>query len=215
METKVRCLHASRNLFVLVEPENSSRGGTYDQQHKHPLQDAETSECQQDGIPEEYWTGHERVGEGQIQCDVLRGKDQCPRGRKRRRLIAKHTATMDRHSKKIPLPPGSSCSEKPRSLPPGLARVPPAHFGDRKSARRGCRGRRGTRGFLQREISTGVQFGRRHSAWGNVPLLSGVGEARHFLQGSRSSDLHRNCIESTCKPKPHEFLQPCSSDTLL
>ena len=30
---------------VLVEPENSSRGGTYDQQHKHPLQDAETSEC--------------------------------------------------------------------------------------------------------------------------------------------------------------------------
>ena len=30
-----------------------------------------------------------------------------------------------------------------------------AHFGGRKSARRGCRGRRGTRGLLQREISTG------------------------------------------------------------
>ena len=49
---------------VLVEPEDSSRGGPHDQQHKHPLQDAEASEYQQDGIPGEYWTGHERVGGG-------------------------------------------------------------------------------------------------------------------------------------------------------
>ena len=64
---------------VLVEPEDSSRGGAHDQQHKHPLQDAEASEYQQDGIPGEYWTGHERVGEGQIRCDDLRGGDPCPR----------------------------------------------------------------------------------------------------------------------------------------
>ena len=63
---------------VLVEPENSSRVGAYDQQHKNPLQDAETSEYQQDGIPGEYWTGHERVGEGQIRCDDLRGGDPMP-----------------------------------------------------------------------------------------------------------------------------------------
>ena len=71
---------------VLVEPDNSSRGGTYDQEHKHPLQDAETSEYQQNGIPGEYWTGHERVGEGQIRCDDFRGGDQCPR-------VAEETAT--------------------------------------------------------------------------------------------------------------------------
>ena len=38
-------MHARPTESVLVEPENSSRGGTFDQQHKHPLQDAETSEC--------------------------------------------------------------------------------------------------------------------------------------------------------------------------
>ena len=71
---------------VLVEPEDSSRGGGHDQQHKHPLQDAETFEYQQDGVPGEYWTGHERVGEGQIRCDDLRGGDQCPR-------VSEETAT--------------------------------------------------------------------------------------------------------------------------
>ena len=110
---------------------------------------------------------------------------------------------------KNPLPPGSSRREKLRSLPPGFAKVPPAHFTDRKSARRGCRGRRGTRGLLQREISTGVQqFGWRHSAWGNVPPLSGVREAwGHFLPRShralqgwthrappRSRDPHVWCL---------------------
>ena len=132
---------------VLVEPENSSRGGAHKQQHKHPLQDAETSVYQQDGVPGEYWNGHERVGEGQIRCDE-----------------SEETATYRQpHSddgqtfRKIHLLPGSSRSEKLRSLPPGLARVPPAHFGGRKPACRGCRGRRGTRGLLQREISSEVQ----------------------------------------------------------
>ena len=88
---------------------------------------------------------------------LLSERCQCPR-------VSEETATYRQaHSddgqtfQKIPLPPGSSRSEKLRSPPPGLANVPPAHFGDRKSARRGCRGRRGTRGLLQREISTGVQ----------------------------------------------------------
>ena len=34
--------------------EDSSRGGAHDQQHKHPVQDAEASEYQQDGLPGEY-----------------------------------------------------------------------------------------------------------------------------------------------------------------
>ena len=119
------------------------------------------------------------MGEGQIRCGDLRGEDQCPR-------VSEETATYhEAHSddgqtfQKIPLPPGSSRSEKLRSLPPGLAKVPPAHIGDRKSARHGCRRRRGTHGLLQREISTGVQqYGWRHSAWGNVPLFSRVREAQ-------------------------------------
>ena len=37
---------------VLVEPENLSRGGAYNQQHKHPLQDVETSVYQPDGVLE-------------------------------------------------------------------------------------------------------------------------------------------------------------------
>ena len=49
----MRCLRAPTE-SVLVERENSSRGGAYNQQHKHPLQDAETSEYQQDGVPGEY-----------------------------------------------------------------------------------------------------------------------------------------------------------------
>ena len=117
---------------VVVEPENSSRGGAHNQQHKHTLQDAETSVYQQDRVSAEYWNGHERVGEGQIRWDNLRGGDQCPR-------VSEETATYRQpHSddgqtfRKIPLLPGSSRSEKLRSLPPGLARVPPAHFGGRK-----------------------------------------------------------------------------------
>ena len=91
-----------------------------------------------------------------------------------------------------------------RSLPPGLARVPPAHFGDRKSARRGCRGRRGTRGLLQREISTGVQqFGQRHSAWSNVPLLSGVREARGSFLATQPS-----CPPGLEAPRPAEEQRP-------
>ena len=85
---------------VPVEPENSSRGGAYNQQHKHPLQDAETSVYQQDGVPGEYWNGHERVEEGQIRCDDLRGETNAHLCRKRRRLVANRTATMDRHSEK-------------------------------------------------------------------------------------------------------------------
>ena len=170
------------------QPENSSRGGTYEQQHKHPLQDAETSECQQDGIPGEYWIAHERVGKGQIRCDVLRGKDQCPR-------VSEEAATnRQAHSddgqtfQKKPLCPGSSRSEKLRSLPPGPAKVPPAHFRDIKSARRGCRVPQGTRGHFLREVSTGVQQSdRRHSAWGNVPLLSEVREARGSFLASQPS----------------------------
>ena len=189
---------------VLVEPENSSRGGAYNQQHKHPLQDAETSVYQQDGVPGEYWTGHERVGEGQIRCDDLRGGDQCPR-------VSEETATYRQpHSddgqtfRKIPLLPGSSRSEKLRSLPPGLARVPPAHFGGRKPARRGCRGRRGTRGLLQREMSTGVQqLDRRHSAWGNVSLLSGVREARGSFLATLPS-----CPPGLETPYPAEEQRP-------
>ena len=47
----------------------------------------------------------------------------------------------------------------------------------RKPARRGCRGRRGTRGLLQRKIWV-QQLDRRHSAWSDVSLISGVREAR-------------------------------------
>ena len=82
---------------VLVKLEDSSCGGAH-AQHKHPLQDAETSEYQQDGIPAENWTGHERVGEGQIRCDDLRRGDQCPRVSER--TATHRTATMDRHTEK-------------------------------------------------------------------------------------------------------------------
>ena len=164
---------------VLVEPENSSLGGANNQQHKHPLQDAETSEYQHNGVPGENWAGHERIGKGKIRCDDSQEGDQRPH-------VSEETATHRQpHSddgqafRKIHPLPGGSRSEELRSLPAGLARVPPAHFGGRKPAPRGCRGRQGTRGLLQREISIGVQqFERRHSARGNVPLLSGVREAR-------------------------------------
>ena len=63
---------------------------------------------------------------------------------KRRCFVANRTAAMGRHSEKnlsfLELP---SRSEELCSLPPGLARVSPAHFGRRQSARRGRRGRRG------------------------------------------------------------------------
>ena len=54
------------------------------------------------------------------------------------------------------------------SLLPRSAEVHPAHLGDKKSARRGCRG-------------------RRDSAWNNVPLLSGVREARKTLLATQPS----------------------------
>ena len=97
--------------------------------------------------------------------------------------------------RKIPLLPGSSRSEKLCSLPPGLARVPLALFGGRKPARRGCRGRRGTLGLLQREISTGVlRISTGDILPGAMSLLTGVREAQgHFLLHSNvgSAVLHR------------------------
>ena len=106
---------------VLVEPETSSRGGAYDQQHKDPLQDAKTSEYQHNGVPGEYWAGHESVGKGEIRRDDLRGGDQRPR-------VSEETATHRQpHSddgrafRKIPLLPGGSRSEELRSLPQSVA----------------------------------------------------------------------------------------------
>ena len=92
---------------VLVEPENSSRGGPHDQQHKHPLQDAETSECFKWESLEKYWTGHERVGEGPIRCDVLRGKDQRPRVSEKTATHREARSDDGQTFQKIPLPPGS------------------------------------------------------------------------------------------------------------
>ena len=95
------------------------------------------------------------MGEGQIRCDDLH--------------VSKKTSSCRQpHSgdgqtiRESPLLPGNSRSEKLHSLLPRPAGVPPAHFGGRKSARRGCRGRRGTRGLI----------GWRQCARGNVPLLS-------------------------------------------
>ena len=119
---------------VLVEPETSSRDGaainstnisfrTLKPLNVNKMESLEntgldTKECEKD----------------KIRCDNLRGKDQCPR-------VSEETATRRQaHSddgktfQKIHLTPGSSRSEKLRSLPPSLAKVPPAHFGDRKSA---------------------------------------------------------------------------------
>ena len=80
--------------------EDSSRGGAHTQ-HEHPLQDAETSERQQDGVLGEYLAGHERVGEGQIRCDDLRVGGQCPRlSEERRRLIGNRAVAMGIHSEK-------------------------------------------------------------------------------------------------------------------
>ena len=98
---------------VLARPslQNSSRGGAYDQQHKHPLQDAETWMS----TSWNFWTGHERVGNGQIRCDDLRRGDQCLR-------VSEETATYRQpHDgqtfRKIFRLLGSSRSEKLRLLP--------------------------------------------------------------------------------------------------
>ena len=171
---------------VLVESENSSRGGTYDQQQKHPLQDAETSECQQDAIPGEYWTGHDRVGEGQIRCDVLRGKDimstcvgndgdSSPSEQRRWTDIPKDPSpswitqsetSVRYHQALQEFVQHTLVTENPLAA---VAEVDEALVA-----------------FFNEKILTGVQqFGRRHSAEGNAPLLSGVREARgHFLPRS-------------------------------
>ena len=78
---------------VLVESENSSRGGAYDQQHKHPLQEPlnvnKMESLENTGLDTKEWEKDE--------SDATTSKEEtiahvC---RKRRRLFAKRTARMD------------------------------------------------------------------------------------------------------------------------
>ena len=168
METKVRCLRVPENLFLsslkthrVVEPTPSTniRFRTL-----KPLNINKMESLKNTGLDTKEWKrdkSNATISEEETNAHVCR----------KRRRHSDDGQTF----RKNPLLSGSSRSEKLRSLPPGLARVPPAHFRGRKPARRGCRGRRGTRGLFQRELLIGLQkFDRRHSARGNVPLLSGV-----------------------------------------
>ena len=149
------CLRAPRTLFLsslktyrVVEPTINSTHIRF--RTLKPLNINKMESLQNTGLDTKEWE--------KDKSDATTSETNAHVCRKRRQLIANRTATMDRHSEKCLLP-GSSRSEKLRSLAPGLTRVPPAHFGGRKPARRGC----STRGLLQREISTGAQqLDRRH-----------------------------------------------------
>ena len=162
---------------VLLEPQTSSRvisAGACDRHHRHPLQEAETSRCQKNGIPGENGTVHRRVEDGRIRCDDLRERSQCPRVSKKTSPCRQPHSGDGQTIRESPLLPGNSRGGGLLSLLPRPANVPQTHSSGRKSARRGCRGRRGIRGLLQREISTSVQQAdQRHSAWKKVPQLCG------------------------------------------
>ena len=113
----------SESLFV--KPEDSSRDGAHAQQ-KHPLQDAETAEHQQNGISEENIGLDSKESErDKSEATTSEEETNAHVCRQRRGVIANRIATMDRHSEK------SLSFLKFTPLPPGLARVPPAHVGER------------------------------------------------------------------------------------
>ena len=189
METMVRCLRSPRNLFLsslkthrVVEPTINSTNIRFRTLKLKPLNVDKMESLENAGLDTKEWE------KDKSDATTPGGGDQCPR-------VSEETATCRQpHSddgqtfRKIPLLPESSRSEKLRSLPPGLARVPPAHLDGSQSARRGCRGRRGSRGLLQREVSPGLQqLSWRHSAWSDVPLFSGVRETRRTLLATQPS----------------------------
>ena len=174
METKVRCSCTPRNLFfsslrphrvsIPLEPTID----TTDTQCRRlrPPGVGKMESLRKTGLVMDEW----KTGESDATTSVKEASAHVCR--KRRRLVASRTAAMDKQKEKV-LSFLETCvvGRGLRSLLPRPAKVHQTHSGGRKSARRGCRGRRGIRGLLQREISTGVQQAdRRPSAWKNVPL---------------------------------------------
>ena len=168
METKVRCLRAPRNLFLSsLRPHRVS----------FPLEPAiDTTDIRCRTLRPPTVSKMESLGKTGLvtgESDATRESSQCPRVSKKTSPCHQPHSGDGQTIRESPLLLGNSRDGGLLSLLPRPAKVSPAHFGGRKSARRGCRGRRGIRGLLQREISTGVQQSdRRHSAWESVPLLS-------------------------------------------
>ena len=172
----MRCLHAPTE-SVLVEPENPSRGGACDHQHKHPLQDAETSEYQQDGV---LWRT--------LDWTRKSGRRTNSDGRPMPTCVGKDGDLSPTAQRRWTLPPGSSRSEKLRSLPSGLARVPPAHLGGRKPLVADAEVDEALVAFFNEKYRLGYSSSTGGILHGAMrPLLSGVREARESFLATQPS----------------------------
>ena len=125
----------------------------------------------------------EREREERIRHDHLRGRSRCPRVPKEAPSHRQPQSGNGHPFREETLFSQASRSIELRSPPPGLTGVPPAHLGGKQRSRRGHTGRRGTRGFLQREVSFVVQrLDRRHSAvW--ATLIPEFLRHRHWSMG--------------------------------